>query len=187
MNDPARTWIDEPSPWEPESNALTLKYIGKLGEELNECGSAIFRCVIQGVDGREPSTGEVNRDWLAKEIADVLANVALVIDHLQLDREAIEKRRLFKTAHLLKWHTLVAQSNDAEAWRPPDEAPFHHRLIAGWRGNGALEPHVELGIRKSDGSWVNTYGKPFSGAPDCWRAFPMPQSNATTDEGSLKS
>lgn len=109
MTDPARTWIDDPSPWQPEADALTLKYIGKLGEELNECGAAIFRCVIQGVDGREPSTGEINREWLAKEIADVLANTSLVIEHLKLDRDAIEKRRLFKTAYLLRWHGMVGQ------------------------------------------------------------------------------
>ena len=109
MTEPARTWIDDPNPWQPEADALTLAYIGKLGEELNECGAAIFRCVIQGVNAAEPSTGELNRDWLAKEIADVQANLALVIDHLNLDREAIEKRRLFKTAYLLKWHGMVEQ------------------------------------------------------------------------------
>lgn len=65
-------------PWHPINVAIDLKHLGKLAEELNECGSATARCIIQGMDGCEPESGKPNRQWLQEEIADVLANVELV-------------------------------------------------------------------------------------------------------------
>ena len=37
----------DPSPWVPEADPKSLKALGKLGEELNECGAAVARCIIQ--------------------------------------------------------------------------------------------------------------------------------------------
>jgi hypothetical protein len=62
------------NPWRPMTRPIDLKHLGKLGEESNELGAAISRCIIQGIDEREPVTGKPNRQWLAEEIADVLAN-----------------------------------------------------------------------------------------------------------------
>lgn len=97
------------SPWVPISDALDLKHLGKLGEELNECGSATARCIIQGVDGTEPVTGKVNRRWLEEEIADVLANVELVTARFGLDREFIERRIARKKVNLGRWFMMGAQ------------------------------------------------------------------------------
>ena len=105
MSGPAKHFVADPSPWTPESDAVALMHLGKLGEELAECGAAVSRCIIQGIDQAEPSTGEVNRDWLTKEIADVLANVALVREFFGLDQDGIEVRVAFKTAYLRRWHS----------------------------------------------------------------------------------
>jgi hypothetical protein len=47
---------EQMTPWEPERDRLTLKILGKQLEELNELGSATARCIIQGIEGREPVT-----------------------------------------------------------------------------------------------------------------------------------
>ena len=51
--------LRDANPWHPITDKVDLKYLGKLGEELNECGSAVSRCIIQGVDEREPVTGKL--------------------------------------------------------------------------------------------------------------------------------
>lgn len=99
-----KTFVAEPNPWHPMTSPIDIKHIGKLIEELNECGSAASRCLIQGIDECEPSTGERNRDWLIKEIADVLCNMKLVIEHFNLDTKAIAVRAAMKRRHLKKWH-----------------------------------------------------------------------------------
>lgn len=96
-------WRD-PNPWHPISNAIDLKHLGKLGEEVNELGAAISRCIIQGVDECEPVTKKPNKLWLQEEIADVLANIPLVIARFKLDRWRIDERADRKRKHLAIWH-----------------------------------------------------------------------------------
>lgn len=103
--DPATSWAL--NPWRPMSNALDLKHLGKLAEEVNELGSAISRCIIQGIDEAEPVTGKVNRVWLEDEAADVLANIELVTVHFNLNRERIATRAARKRLHLQGWHSMI--------------------------------------------------------------------------------
>lgn len=81
-----------------------LQHLGKFGEECGEAASAACRCIIQGIDECEPSTGEVNRRWLEKEIADVIANAELCIEHFGLDQAFIDERIAFKKEYLRRWH-----------------------------------------------------------------------------------
>jgi hypothetical protein len=99
--------LRDASPWHPITDAVDLKHLGKLGEELNECGAAVSRCIIQGMDECEPVTGEINRDWLQDEIADVQANIDLVVARFNLDEEAMAARAERKIRHLKQWHGLV--------------------------------------------------------------------------------
>lgn len=91
-------------PWHPMKDPVDLKYIGKLGEEVNELGAAIFRCMIQGIDEAHPETGKVNRDWLEDEIADVLANIDLVRKRFNLDDQKIWERKARKMHFLKQLH-----------------------------------------------------------------------------------
>lgn len=92
------------NPWHPMSDAVDLKYLGKLSEECGELGAAIGRCIIQGIDGREPHTAKTNCTWLTEEISDVLINIGLCIAHFRLDEALILSRIKSKTERLRKWH-----------------------------------------------------------------------------------
>jgi hypothetical protein len=95
------------NPWHPMSLAIDLKHLGKLGEELNEAGAAVSRCIIQGIAESEPVTGKPNKVWLEDEIADVLANAELVTSHFALDRERMAARLDLKIKHLRAWHSML--------------------------------------------------------------------------------
>lgn len=105
MSDERTSWAL--NPWRPMSKPIDLKHLGKLGEELNEAGSAVSRCIIQGIDESEPVTGKLNRAWLQDELADVLANIELVVDHFALSRLAIAQRVDKKKKHLRGWHSML--------------------------------------------------------------------------------
>ncbi len=91
------------NPWIPITEIKQLKILGKCGEEVNELGSAISRCIIQGVDEVHPETGKGNQEWLEDEIADVLATTQLVANHYGLDGDRIEARAKAKIEYLSRW------------------------------------------------------------------------------------
>lgn len=99
--------LRDANPWHPITDAVDLKHLGKLGEELAECGAAVARCIIQGMDECEPETGKPNRQWLEDEIADVLGNIALVEKRFNLDTVRMAARAERKMAHLRQWHALA--------------------------------------------------------------------------------
>lgn len=89
--------------WKPTQNSVDLKVLGKLCEESTELGSALARCIIQGIDEKEPTTGKVNRVWLQEEIADVLVNIQLTVEHFCLDEGFMSERIDNKFSKLLAW------------------------------------------------------------------------------------
>lgn len=93
----------KPNPWKPTSNEKELKVLGKSAEEVNELGSALARCIIQGVNEMEPITKKPNIQWMTEEIADVLACIELLKEQYNLDEEAIEKRVIRKKNSLKEW------------------------------------------------------------------------------------
>ncbi len=95
------------SPWHPMTDTVALKHLGKLAEELGEATAAVSRCVIQGIDEKEPETGVVNRVWLENELSDVMANIQLVTDHFGLDIPRMVRRSERKKTHLQGWHKLA--------------------------------------------------------------------------------
>ncbi len=94
-------------PWQPMTNPRDLKTLGKLLEELGECSAAASRCLIQGIDEAEPKTGYLNRYWLQDELADVLANIELVVKQFNLDWRGIADRADLKVPLLLAWHNGI--------------------------------------------------------------------------------
>lgn len=92
-----------PSDWQPITDKHALAVLGKLGEEVNELGAAIFRCIIQGIDETEPTTGKVNRVWLEQELADVMAMTTITMRRFSLDTRAIMDRRDRKIAYKEPW------------------------------------------------------------------------------------
>lgn len=96
------------NPWVPMSVPIDVKHLGKLAEELSEAGAAVARCLIQGVEEREPVTGKLNREWLEDELADVMANIELVRRHFGLDQGRMNLRAQRKRRHLRAWHQMLA-------------------------------------------------------------------------------
>ncbi len=95
------------NPWKPMNDPVDLKTIGKLSEELGELSAIVGRCIIQGVDEVEPVTRIKNRFSLEDEIADVLANIELVMARFDLDEDRIKRRALKKIEQLKIWHRMA--------------------------------------------------------------------------------
>jgi hypothetical protein len=96
------------SPWTPESNPNSLRVLGKTLEELTECGSAVARCLVQGIDESEPVTGKPNREWLLEEVADAYAVLDWTVDYFKLDIPAIAKRSARKQGGFRQWLAMTA-------------------------------------------------------------------------------
>lgn len=108
-----------PSDWQPMQDKGDLAALGKLVEELCECGAAIARCVIQGIDESEPTTAKINRAWLEDEIADVQAMIELNIRRFNLDRDRMAVRRTRKYVFKDTWiKALDAEKQPAAAIWP---------------------------------------------------------------------
>lgn len=89
------------NPWVPETDPTTLKLLGKLIEELNECGSAAARCIIQGRGEFEPVTGKMNLVWLLEELTDVTAMIHMLEES---GFEVQDEDRLSrKITHMRRW------------------------------------------------------------------------------------
>lgn len=99
--------IGKPSKWIPITDLKTLALLGKLAEEANELGAIIARSIIQGLDGANPETGEVNIAALAKEIADVRGLSQLTIRRLALDESAIAERAARKRNMKQEWIEML--------------------------------------------------------------------------------
>lgn len=104
-DDPRTSWAL--NPWRPMSVPIDLKHLGKLGEELGEAVSAVNRCIIQGIDECEPITKKPNKEWLEDELADVRANIELVVAHFGLDEARMAVRVARKKEHLRGWHSML--------------------------------------------------------------------------------
>jgi hypothetical protein len=94
------------SKWVPTTNLMMLRRMGKLLEELNECGSVAARCIIQGIDEIDPATGKTNRQRLIEEVADVYAQLDCTVSTLNLDYTFIDNRRERKKGYMRDWESM---------------------------------------------------------------------------------
>lgn len=92
-------------PWHPMTDPVDVKHLGKLIEELGELQSAAARCLIQGIDECEPTTGKPNRRWLREELADVIAGIDLTMERFfEHESKPINDRVFAKKQRLRAWH-----------------------------------------------------------------------------------
>lgn len=96
------------SKWIPESNPMVLRRVGKTGEECAELGKVCSRITIQGLDGVDPESGISNREALAREIADVLAQCHVTMRELALDSHQILLRQMQKEAQMAEWEEMFS-------------------------------------------------------------------------------
>lgn len=100
---------ENPQRWVPITDLVDLAHLGKLGEESGELSSIIARCIIQGIDGVDPSTGKPNRIALQDEIADVRAMSYMAIDRFNLSLDEIDLRANRKIIMKQKWHNMILE------------------------------------------------------------------------------
>ena len=93
-------------PWYPETETNRVRALGKALEELGELVSATARCLIQGIDEREPVTGKPNRQWLEQEVADVRTQCAILVETFDLDTQAIATRTRKKYDQMQEWRSM---------------------------------------------------------------------------------
>lgn len=95
------------SPWKVTTDPLTLRRMGKLGEEAGELLAVTNRVVIQGIDEVDPSSGKTNRQRLTDEVADVIAQCETTIRDLGLDQNYIAERVLKKCMQMFEWEAVL--------------------------------------------------------------------------------
>lgn len=81
-----------------------------FGRLLGIAGAAVARCVIQGIDEREPVTGKLNRDWIRESLVIVSATIPTLVATLNFDATAMARRRARKLAHLKQWHGMLEEA-----------------------------------------------------------------------------
>ena len=95
------------SPWTPTANQLHLRRLGKLCEELGELQAVAARCIIQGIDEVDPSSGHVNRCRLENELADVQAQIVCTVLTFELDQERMAFRTSVKLRNMDEWEAAL--------------------------------------------------------------------------------
>lgn len=97
------------SPWQVTTDPKQLRRLGKTAEELAELQKVIARVQIQGIDGVDPDSGVSNREAMQKEVADVAAQVELLIHHYSLDRTAMLDRSKQKMLQMAEWEQVLEE------------------------------------------------------------------------------
>ncbi len=95
--------------WLPEQDRHRLAVLGKLAEECNELGARAARCIIHGLDEKDPATGRTNREELAREMADVEA--CLHQAERRLDVKWLAQRAIDKSEGFDRWHGLIDEAD----------------------------------------------------------------------------
>jgi len=94
--------------WKPETNPMTLRRVGKTSEEAAELLKVLGRITIQGYAGVDPESGRSNEHMLTDEIADVYAQLDMMIEAFGLDADKIESRRAVKCDQMREWEALFS-------------------------------------------------------------------------------
>ncbi len=94
------------NPWTPTTDLAELRRLGKTMEELGELHAVLARCIIQGIDEIDPSSGKTNRQRLQEEIADVRAQIICTTRHYNLDRAFMARRIDKKVDQMAEWEAL---------------------------------------------------------------------------------
>lgn len=97
----------DPSIWHPITNKADLAYLGKLGEEVCECGGRLFRCIIQGILEFDPDSKNTNLYELENEIADIEAMLAHIRERFPMNESRIRARMVAKFNYKAPWFAVL--------------------------------------------------------------------------------
>ena len=91
------------SKWQHTTDPLHVRRLGKTGEELAELAAVVSRCLIQGLDEVDPSSGKTNRQRLIDETADVRAQLNCNDRAFGLPAEEMAARIAKKEGWMAEW------------------------------------------------------------------------------------
>lgn len=74
---------------------------------MHELGKVIARTQMQGIEGKDPKTGDVNRAEMEREIADMRAMLRIVEEEFKLQN--LEGRQQWKYEQKLVWLSGLRQ------------------------------------------------------------------------------
>lgn len=89
--------------WVSESDPHKVRRLGKSLEELGELVAVLARCLIQGADEVDPSSGVRNVLRMQNEIADVTTQLRLTAHAYALDQPAMMCRINEKMIQMEMW------------------------------------------------------------------------------------
>lgn len=95
------------TPWQPETDQFRLAVLGKLAEEASELAARAARCIIHGLDERDPDTKRLNRDELAREASDVEACLDILRETLAITSNP--SRVASKANGFRLWHSMIGE------------------------------------------------------------------------------
>jgi hypothetical protein len=98
-----------------DDRPITVRRMGKTGEECAELLAVTTRIAIQGIDEIDPGTQKTNRQRLIEEIGDVYAQLDANMMMLcsPADREFVEARRHRKLGYTYEWESLYGAAAPA--------------------------------------------------------------------------
>lgn len=100
--------------WIPTTNLMHLRRLGKFGEELGELSAVTNRCIIQGIDEIDPSSGKTNRRRLEEEIADVITQCECTMRAFNLDTSFVGERANKKLDQMEVWEAMFEDEQVTE-------------------------------------------------------------------------
>lgn len=98
------------NPWMPITDIRLCAILNKGGEELNELGKVLCRTLMQGLDGTDPKTNQINLLALKEEMADVRGLIAAICEELGFDlddQDDMAARSGQKYANVFAWLDLI--------------------------------------------------------------------------------
>jgi hypothetical protein len=106
---------DGVSSWVPTVDRVELALLGKTLEETCELGKIAARCIMQGLDDRDPETTVANRMALTAELSDMEARILDVRQVLELPM--LIENTVRKSKFHLSWLRDLARRFGSR-WRP---------------------------------------------------------------------
>lgn len=74
---------------------------------LGDAIAAASRCLIQGIDGCEPTTGKCNREWLQQALSRLRDYVMTAATYYHCNKVEMKARKLRKKENLRRWHQAL--------------------------------------------------------------------------------
>ena len=81
----------------------------ELSVDLGLMTKILGRIVIQGHEGTDPSSGELNKERLREQMKQLHFSIANVCIHYDLNRDEIETRKKRKVAFESQWHQMLRE------------------------------------------------------------------------------